>query len=211
MDISAATVKELRERTGVGFMDCKKALSEASGNLDEAVQVLRRMGIAKAAARSTRATSEGRIESYVHMGGKIAVLIEVNSETDFVARSDDFVQLARDLAMHVAAANPRFMRREDVDEATIERERAIFKAQAENEGKPPEIIERMVEGKLKRFYSEVCFYEQQFVREPDRKIGELITDAIARIGENIVVARFVRFGLGEGQAVIAESRPIQDS
>lgn len=205
MDITAGQVKELRELTGVGMMDCKQALQEANGDINEAVKVLRQLGKAKAAKRSGRAASEGVIESYVHTGGKIAVLVELNCETDFVARSDDFLQLAHEIALHIAASNPRFIRSEDVDEKTLAEEREIFRGQAEAEGKPPEIAERIVEGKMSRFFSETVLYEQPFIRDPDQSVNDVIADAINRIGENIVVSRFVRFGLGDGDAKIVTS------
>lgn len=203
MEITAGVVKELRERTGVGFMDCKQALQEAGGDLDEAVKVLRRMGKAKAEKRASRAASEGRIESYVHMGGKIAVLLELNSETDFVTRSDDFQDLARELAMQVAAASPRFVRREDVDDVTLDAEREVYRAQAVEEGKPEKIIDRIVDGKIGKFYSEICLYDQPFVKDQDQTVGDLITSAIARIGENIVVSRFARFAIGDDRPTLA--------
>lgn len=207
MEITAAAVKELRERTGVGIMDCKGALKEASGDIDEAIRILRTMGKAKAAKRAGRAASEGRIESYVHMGGKIAVLLELNCETDFVARNEDFAQLSRDLAMHVAAAGPRYIRREDVDATALEAESAVYREQALTEGKPANIVDRIVEGKISRFYGDVCLLEQPFVKDPDKKIQELITDLIAKMGENIVVSRFVRIVIGEDEMTVAATRP----
>lgn len=203
MAISAGDVKELRERTGVGIMDCKRALQEADGDIEEAIKILRTMGKAKAAKRAGRQAGEGRIESYVHMGGKIAVLLELNCETDFVARSEEFTSLARDLAMHVAAASPMFVRREDVDETTLEAERQVYAEQARSEGKPDEIVERIVDGKVNRYYQEICLLEQPFVKDPDKKVGDLITEAVAKIGENIVVNRFVRFALGDQDVTLA--------
>jgi len=205
MNITAAQVKDLRDRTGVGMMDCKQALQEASGDIDEAVKVLRKLGKAKVAKRAGREASEGRIESYVHTGGKIAVLVELNCETDFVARSEDFLALAHEIALHIAASNPRFIRSDDVDEKTLADEREVFISQAQAEGKPAEIAERIVEGKMSRFFSETVLYEQPFIRDPDRTVSELIADAVNRIGENIVVSRFVRFGLGDGDATIVAS------
>ncbi len=207
MEISASAVKELRERTGVGIMDCKSALREADGDMDEAIKILRTVGKAKAAARAGREASEGRIESYVHMGGRIAVLLQLNCETDFVARSDEFVALARDLAMHVAAANPRYVRREDVDASVAEAEADLFRQQAVTEGKPEKILDKIVEGKLKRFYSETCLYEQAFVKDTDRNISDLISDAVAKIGENIMVGRFARFALGDPDTTLAQTSP----
>jgi elongation factor Ts len=210
MSISASQVKELRERTGVGIMDCKQALQESKGDVDEAVKVLRRMGKAKVAKKATREASEGRVEAYVHLGGKIAVMLELNCETDFVAKSDAFIELARDIAMHIAASNPRFIRREDVDEASIAEERELFRAQAEAEGKPANIVDKIVDGKIERHLAENVLYEQPFVKDPDHTVGDLLADAIQRIGENIVVGRFVRFALGENDAqVVASSRGAQ--
>jgi len=202
MNITASQVKDLRDRTGVGMMDCKQALQEAEGDIDEAIKVLRKLGKAKVAKRAEREASEGRIEAYVHTGGKIAVLVEVNCETDFVARSEDFQALAHDIALHIAASNPRFIRTEEVDENTLADEREVFLSQAQAEGKPAEIAERIVEGKMSRFFSETVLYEQPFIREPDQTVSELIADAVNRIGENIVISRFVRFGLGDGDANI---------
>ena len=203
MSINAEQVKELRQRTGVGIMDCKQALQESDGNVDEAVKVLRKMGKAKVAKKAAREASEGRIETYVHLGGKIAVMIELNSETDFVAKSDEFIQLARDIAMHIAAASPRFIRREDVDEAVLAEEREVYRSQAEAAGKPAEIVDKIVDGKVERYLSEVVLYEQPFVKDPDQIIGDVIAEAVHRLGENIVVGRFVRFALGEEDATLA--------
>lgn len=206
MNITASQVKDLRDRTGVGMMDCKQALQEAEGDVDEAIKVLRKLGKAKVAKRAEREASEGRIEAYVHTGGKIAVLVEVNCETDFVARSDDFQRLAHDIALHIAASNPRFIRTDEVDANTLADEREVYLSQAQTEGKPPEIAERIVEGKMSRFFSETVLYEQPFIREPDQTVSELIADAVNRIGENIVISRFVRFGLGDGDARIVASK-----
>jgi len=203
MEISATAVKELRERTGVGIMDCKSALKEANGDMDEAIKILRTMGKAKAAKRAGREASEGRIESYVHMGGKIAVMLELNCETDFVARNEDFVALARDLAMHVAAANPRFVSADDVDQASLEAERQVYRDQALAEGKPENIVDRIVDGKVNRYVTEVCLLEQGFVKDPDKKVKDLLTEAIATMGENIVVNRFVRLAIGESESTVA--------
>jgi len=197
MSISANQVKELRERTGVGIMDCKQALQESSGDVDEAVKILRKMGKTKVAKKAAREASEGRIETYVHMGGKIAVMLELNCETDFVAKSDDFIQMARDIAMHIAASSPAFIKREDVDEAALADDLEVFRSQAEAEGKPPEIVEKIVSGKIDRHLSEVVLLEQAFVKDPDHTIGDLIAEAVHRLGENIVVGRFVRLAVGE--------------
>jgi elongation factor Ts len=197
MSISANQVKELRERTGVGIMDCKQALKESSGDVGEAVKILRKMGKAQVAKKASRQASEGRIESYVHLGGKIAVMIELNCETDFVAKSDDFINLARDIAMHIAASNPKAIKREDVDAAALAEEREIYQSQAEAEGKPAEIIEKIVDGKIGRYLSESVLYEQAFVKDPDQTVGDLLSEAIHRLGENILVGRFVRFAVGE--------------
>jgi len=203
MEISATAVKELRERTGVGIMDCKAALKEANGDMEEAIKILRTHGKAKAAKRAGRQASEGRVESYVHMGGKIAVLLELDCETDFVARNEDFVALARDLAMHVAAASPRFVSRDDVDSSSLESERQVYREQALAEGKPEQIIDKIVDGKVNRYYQEVCLLEQPFVKVPDKKVQDLLTDAIAKIGENIVVRRFVRIAVGDEEMTVA--------
>lgn len=204
MEITAAAVKDLRQRTGVGIMDCKLALKEAKGDPEEAIKILRTMGKAKAAKRAGRVASEGRIESYVHMGGKIAVVLELNCETDFVARNEDFVQLARDLAMHVAAANPRFVGREDVDSSSLDAEKDVYRQQAIAEGKPENLLDRIVEGKVNRYYGDVCLLEQGFVKDPDRKVGEMLTDAIAKVGENLVVRRFVRLAIGDADTTVAQ-------
>ncbi|NKB87918.1 MAG: translation elongation factor Ts [Acidobacteria bacterium] len=207
MEISAAAVKELRERTGVGMMDCKRALQEANGDMDEAIKLLRTMGMAKAAKKASRQASEGRVEAYIHMGDKIGVMLELNCETDFVARNDDFISLARDIAMHIAAAGPRFVGRDDVDQAALEAEREVYREQARAEGKPDEILEKIVEGKIGRYLSEVCLVEQQFVKDSDKKVGELITEAITTLGENIVISRFSRFAIGDSDSVLAVATP----
>jgi len=198
MQITAQMVKELRERTGAGMMDCKWALGEAQGDMEKAIDLLRTKGLAAAAKKAGRVTAEGAVGSYIHAGGKIGVLVEVNSETDFVARTDQFQELVRDLAMHIAAAEPRFVSREEVTPEVLERERAIFREQALAAGKPPQVVERIVEGKLEKYYSEYVLLEQPFVKNPDVTVGQLITEKIAKIGENIVVRRFARFRLGEG-------------
>jgi len=197
MSISANQVKELRERTGVGIMDCKQALQESSGDVDEAIKILRKMGKAKVAKKASREASEGRIEAYVHLGSKIAVMLELNCETDFVAKSDEFINLARDIAMHIAASNPGAIKREDVDQAALAEERDVYQSQAEAEGKPADIVQKIVDGKLERYLSESVLYEQAFVKDPDQTVGDLLSEAIHRLGENIIVGRFVRFAVGE--------------
>jgi elongation factor Ts len=197
MSISAATVKELREQTGAGMMDCKKALTEAGGDMGKALDVLRKKGLAKAAGKASREASDGLVTSYIHMGGKLGVLLEVNCETDFVAKTEDFQQLVKDIAMHIAAAGPAYVTREDVPSDVIEKEKEIYASQVEN--KPPQVVEKIVEGKLEKFYSDTCLVDQVFVKDPDQKqkIRDLIVEKIAKLGENIVIRRFVRFQLGE--------------
>ncbi|MEM1247553.1 MAG: translation elongation factor Ts [Acidobacteriota bacterium] len=198
MAVTAQMVKELRERTGAGMMDCKNALVDADGDIEKAIDALRTKGLAKAAKKSGRATAEGLIGSYIHMGGKIGVMVEVNCETDFVARTDEFAELVNDIAMHIAAADPKFVRREEVTTEDLDREREIFRQQALDEGKPENIVDRIVEGKIGKYYSECCLLEQDYVKDPDVTVGELITAKIAKIGENMQVNRFSRFVLGEG-------------
>ncbi|HHW98647.1 MAG TPA: translation elongation factor Ts [Firmicutes bacterium] len=197
-EITAALVKELRERTGAGMMDCKRALVEKNGDLEAAIEYLREKGLAAAAKKSGRIASEGLVDAYIHAGGKIGVLIEVNCETDFVAKTDEFKQLVRDLAMHIAAQNPTYVSKEQIPAEVVEKEREILRAQALNEGKPEKIVDKMVEGRIEKFFSEVCLLNQPFVRDADVTVGELITSKIASIGENISVRRFERFVLGEG-------------
>ena len=196
-DITAAMVKELRERTGAGMMECKNALNEANGDMEKAIDILRARGAAKAAKRAEREVKEGVIASYVHMGGKVAVLVEVNCETDFVSRNEAFQQLGRDLAMHVAAMNPIAVSAEGIAPEVIERERGVYAEQVKNEGKPEKMWDKIVEGKLNKFYKESTLLEQAFVKDPDRSVKDLITEVAAKTGENIVVRRFVRFALGE--------------
>ena len=196
MDVSANLVKELREKTGCGFMDCKAALAATNGDLEAAADHLRKKGVASASKKSHRATGEGLVESYIHPGNKVGVLIEVNCETDFVARTDDFRALVRDLAMQVAAAIPLAVHPEELDENVVAKEREIFAEQAKASGKPEKIVEKMVEGRIQKFYEEACLMEQPFVKDPSRKVKDIVTDAIAKIGENIRVRRFVRFQLG---------------
>ena len=197
MEITAQLVKELREKTGLGMMDCKKALTETKGDLNEAVDYLRKKGALKAAKREGRATSEGRIGSYIHMNGKIGVLLELNCESDFVAKTDEFNQLAKDLCMQVAASAPRWVTPEEVPADVLAKEKEIYMGQAKEAGKPDKMLEKIAEGKLKKFYSETCLMEQSFVKEPDKTVTELIKEKIAKLGENITVGRFARFQLGE--------------
>jgi elongation factor Ts len=197
MDITADMVKELREKTGVGMMRCKKALADAKGDLAEAEKILRKEGVATAAKKADRATGEGQITSYIHTGGRIGVLLEVNCETDFAARSEGFQELVRGLAMHIAAASPRWVNREDVAPEALAEEREIAHEQAARSGKPPAVVEKIVAGKIEKWYSEVVLLEQPFVRDADKTVQQLVHDAISRIGENIQVRRFARFVLGE--------------
>jgi len=197
-EVTAQMVKELRERTGAGMMDCKNALNDCQGNMESAVDSLRKKGLAAAAKKAGRITAEGAVASYIHAGGKIGVLVEVNCETDFVARTDHFQELVRDIAMHIAAADPRFVRREEVTPEAMERERAIFQDQALASGKPANVVEKIVAGKMEKHYSEFVLLEQPFVKNSDVTITQLIAEKVGKIGENIQVRRFVRFKLGEG-------------
>jgi elongation factor Ts len=197
MDITAQMVKELRDKTGAGMMDCKKALTETGGDFEKAVNFLREKGIAKAASKAGRSTKEGIIASYIHAGSKLGVMVEINCETDFVARTDDFKAFAKDIAMQVAASNPLAITREDVDQEAVEREREIYRQQALNEGKPEKILDKIVSGKLEKFYSEVCLTEQPFVKDSDKTIKDVVNDTIAKLGENISIKRFVRYQLGD--------------
>jgi elongation factor Ts len=196
-EISAKDVKELRDRTGAGMMECKGALNEAGGDMERAIDILRAKGAAKAAKRAERETKEGAVGSYIHMGGKIGVLVEVGCETDFVARNDEFQKLVRDIAMHIAAARPVAVRREDFPADLVERERAVYLEQTKESGKPEKIWDKIVDGKLEKFYAEQALLEQPFVKNPDVTVGQLVTDASARTGEKIEVRRFARFELGE--------------
>ncbi|HNZ96016.1 MAG: translation elongation factor Ts [Acidobacteria bacterium] len=198
MQVTAQMVKELRERTGAPMMDCKSALTETGGDAEKAVDLLRKKGLASAAKKAGRIASEGAVGSYIHGGGKLGVLVEVNCETDFVARTAEFQELIHDIAMHIAAADPRYASREEVPAAELERERAIYREQAEASGKPPAVIEKMIEGKLEKFFAETVLVEQAFVKNPDLTVGQLLAEKVAKIGENIRVRRFVRFKLGEG-------------
>lgn len=197
MDITSAMVKQLRDKTGAGMMDCKEALTAAGGDFDHAIDNLRKKGMAAATKRSSKAAKEGMVASYIHMGGRIGVMVEVNCETDFVAKTADFQNLAKDLAMHVAAANPLYLRAEDIPAEALEREKEIYRSQASQEGKPEKIWEKILEGKLKKYYEDVCFLEQKFVKNQDITIGTLVKDMMAKTGENIIVRRFARFQLGE--------------
>ncbi|PJA28274.1 MAG: elongation factor Ts [candidate division Zixibacteria bacterium CG_4_9_14_3_um_filter_46_8] len=197
MEITAALVKELREKTGAGMMDCKKALTEAGGDLEKATNYLREQGILKAAKKADRAVNEGIVFSYIHPGDKLGVLVEVNCETDFVARNTDFRDLVKNIAMQVAAANPRVIIRDELPSDLIEQEKKIYRTQAINEGRPEKIIDKIVEGKLEKYFQEACLLEQPFIKDPNRTIKDLLTEKIAVIGENISVRRFVRYRLGE--------------
>jgi elongation factor Ts len=197
MEVNASAVKELREKTGAGIMDCKKALAETGGSLDKAVDYLRQKGLAAAAKRADRIAADGAVGAYVHPGGKIGVLVEINCETDFVARTTEFQALLKDIAMQIAAANPRFVRREEVSAEESEKEKTIYRQQALESGKPEKVVEKIVEGKMDRFYSEVCLLEQPFIKEPERKVSDIVNDAAARLRENIQVRRFARYNLGE--------------
>jgi elongation factor Ts len=197
-EVSAQLVKDLREKTGAGFMDCKAALRESGGDFENAIRYLRERGLAAAAKKAGRATAEGTIGSYIHAGGKIGVLIEINCETDFVARTDDFQQLVRDLAMQVAAARPFYVDRAEVPETEIAREREIYAAQAAQSGKPAQVVAKMVDGKVEKYLAEVCLLEQDYIKEPGKAVRKVVADAIGKLGENITVRRFVRFQLGEG-------------
>jgi elongation factor Ts len=194
---SAQLVKELRDKTGAGFSDCRAALIEAGGDIEQAVNVLRKKGQAAAAKKSQRATSEGLVSCYIHAGGKIGVLVEINCESDFVARTEDFQRLSHDVAMHIAALDPRFLRREEVTQETLDRERDIYREQAKSTGKPPAVIEKIVAGKMEKFYEENCLYEQHFIKDEGITVKELVDQAIAKLGENIAIRRFSRFKVGE--------------
>jgi elongation factor Ts len=205
VNISANQVKELREKTGAPMMDCKQALTEAKGDLEQAVILLRKRGVSVAAKKATRVTSEGSVASYIHAGGKIGVLLEVNCESDFVARTDDFKEMVHDIAMHIAASDPKFIRKEDVTPEAYEREKDIYRAQAAATGKPPQVVEKIVEGKMSKFYEEVCLYDQPFIKDQTISIGQLIATKIGKLGENIAVRRFARFKVGDAGATIAFS------
>jgi elongation factor Ts len=209
-NITAEQVRKLRERTGAPMMDCKKALEACNGNEDESEVWLRKKGMSTAAKKAARVTSEGSVASYIHAGGKIGVLVEVNCESDFVARTDDFKDLLKDIAMHIAAADPKFVRREDVTPEAFEREREIYRAQAAATGKPAPVVEKIVDGKMAKFYEEVCLLDQPFVKEPGITVHQLIASKIGKLGENISVRRFARFKVGDVGETIAISKPQQD-
>ena len=196
--ISASLVKELREMTGGGMMDCKKALTETNGDIEKAVEFLREHGLAAAAKKAGRVATEGLVESYIHGGGKIGVLVEVNCETDFVANTDEFKTFVKDIAMQIAAAKPEYIREDEVPQEAIEKEKEILRNQALNEGKPEKIVDKMVEGRIRKYYEQVCLMNQNFVKNPDQKISDIVNEKIAKIGENISIRRFARFELGEG-------------
>jgi len=197
-EITAAMVKQLRDQTGAGMMECKAALADANGNMEEAVTLLRKRGLAQAAKRAGRATAQGVIGSYIHMGGRIGVLIEVNCESDFVARTEDFNNLVKEVAMHIAAADPRWVRREDIPAEAIEKEKAIYRAQMENSGKPPHVLDKIIEGKLGNFYSQFVLVDQPSIRDGSMTVAQLVAQASAKTGENIQINRFVRYRMGEG-------------
>ena len=200
MEVSASMVKELREKSGAGMMDCKNALAETGGDLHRAFDFLRQKGLAAAAKKADRMATDGAVGAYVHAGGKIGVLVEINCETDFVARTAEFQTLLKDIAMQIAAANPRCVRREEVAVADLDKEKEIYRQQALDSGKPEKVVNMIVEGKIDKFYSEVCLLEQAFIKDQDKKVLDIVNDAIARLGENIQVRRFARYNLGEGAA-----------
>ena len=197
MEVSASAVKELREKTGAGMMDCKKALAETGGDVQKAIDYLRQKGLAAAAKKADRVAADGAVGAYVHPGGKIGVLVEINCETDFVARTAEFQSLLKDIAMQVAAANPRYLRREEVSAAELDKEKEIYRQQALETGKPEKVVDKIVEGKIERFYSEACLLEQAFIKDPDKKVTDIVNESIGRLGENIQIRRFSRYHLGE--------------
>jgi len=211
VNISAAQVKELRDKTNAPMMDCKNALTESKGDVEQAIVILRKKGIATAAKKATRTTSEGSVASYIHAGGKIGVLVEVNCESDFVARTEDFKTLVHDIAMHIAATDPRFVRKEDVTPEAFEKEKDIYRAQAAQTGKPAPVIEKIVEGKMGKFYEEVCLYEQPFIKDQTMTVSQLIASVIGKLGENISVKRFARFKVGDVGETVAVSKAEQAS
>ena len=204
MGISAADVKELRKKTSAGILDCKKALKETDGDMEAAVNYLREKGIAEAEKKSGRTAAEGLVEAYIHMGGKIGVLVEVNCETDFVAKNDAFKELVNNISMHIAAANPKYLSKDDVPEDVVAKEKEVLKTQALNDGKPEHVVEQIVEGRLNKFFGENCLLEQPYIRDDDKTVAELITEKIAELGENINIRRFTRYELGEGIEVEEE-------
>ncbi|HHZ13063.1 MAG: translation elongation factor Ts [Caldicoprobacterales bacterium] len=196
--ITASMVKELRERTGVGMMDCKRALQDSNGDMEKAIELLRERGLASAAKKAGRIAAEGIVDSYIHGGGRIGVLVEVNCETDFVAKTDEFKTFVRDIAMHIAATNPQYVSRDQIPQEILEKEKEILRAQAINEGKPEKIADRMVAGRIEKYIKEICLMEQPFVKDPDKTVQDVLNEQIATIGENMSVRRFVRFEKGEG-------------
>jgi len=208
VNVTAAQVKELRDKTNAPMMDCKNALAEAKGDIEAAIVVLRKKGVATAAKKATRTTSEGSVASYIHAGGKIGVLVEVNCESDFVARTDDFKQMVHDVAMHIAATDPRFVRKEDVTPEAFEKEKEIYRAQAAATGKPAPVIEKIVEGKMAKFYEEVCLLEQPFIKDQTMTVHQLIATVIGKLGENISVKRFARFKVGDVNETVAVSKAV---
>ncbi len=196
--VTAQEVKELRERTGVGMMDCKRALVEANGDMEEAIKILREKGLAAAAKKAGRIAAEGIVESYIHLNGKIGVMVEVNCETDFVAKTPDFKAFVHSIAMHIAAAKPLYVTKEEVPQAEIDAEKEIIRAQALNEGKPEKIVDKIVEGRISKFYKEVCLMEQQYILDTDTTIGQMVNDQVVKVGEKISIRRFVRYEMGEG-------------
>jgi elongation factor Ts len=200
MEVSTNAVKELREKTGAGMMDCKKALAETAGDVQKAIDYLRQKGLAAAATKAGRVAADGAVAAYIHPGGKLGALVEINCETDFVARTAEFQTLLKDMAMQVAAANPRYIRREEIPAAELDREKSIHRQQALESGKPEKIVDKIVEGRMERFYSEVCLLEQSFIKDQDKKVSDVVNDSIARLGENIQIRRFARYYLGEGTA-----------
>jgi len=201
MTINAKIVKELRDKTGAGMMDCKKALMETAGDLEKAVDHLRKSGIAKAEKKSTRTAKEGIIYSYIHHGGRLGVLVELNCETDFVAKTDGFSELAHNLSMQIAATNPLSIKREDIDTSLLDREKSIFSDQAKESGKPQNILDKIVEGRVEKFYAETCLLEQQFIKDPERKVLDLLNEAVATLGENIIINRFTRYAIGDSSLI----------
>jgi elongation factor Ts len=197
MEVSTSAVKDLREKTGAGMMDCKKALAETGGDVQKAIDYLRQKGLAAAAKKADRVAADGAVGAYVHPGGKIGVLVEINCETDFVARTAEFQSLLKDIAMQVAAANPRYLRREEVPAAELDKEKTIYRQQALETGKPEKVVDKIVEGKIERFYSEACLLEQAFIKDPDKKVTDIVNESIGRLGENIQIRRFSRYHLGE--------------
>jgi elongation factor Ts len=208
-NISAAQVKALRDKSGAPMMDCKKALTDARGDIEAAIVLLRKRGASVAERKAGRATSEGAVASYIHAGGKIGVLVEVNCESDFVARTDDFKELVHDIAMHIAASDPKFVRKEDVTSESFEREKDIYRTQAAATGKPAQVVEKIVEGKMGKFYEEVCLYEQPFIKDQTVTISQLVSTKIGKLGENIAVRRFARFKVGDTGETIAITKPDQ--